>query len=96
MTLDIEFENLKSYLDEFYGELNANFDDDEMDYILNVDAHIVGFGNIVAFKDVKLSTEFLFSSIKSILTSLIIIKEHYKIKPEYDKYLKHISRRWKI
>ena len=77
-----------------YEEFKGSYDD--VEYMLNMNANIVGFGNIVAFKDIKLNTKFLFSSIKSILTSLIIIKEQFNTKPEYDKYLKHISRRWRI
>lgn len=97
MTRDMDFEELINYLEGFYHELEGYFDDDTINNLLDINAHIVTFGNIHAFmKDKEMNTMFLFTLIKSILKSLIIIKDAYQKNPDYNKYLKRISRRWRI
>ena len=97
MTRDVEFEELINYLEDFYHELEGYFDDDQVNNLLDINSHIVTFGNIHAFMENKeMNTRFLFTLIKSILKSLIIIKNAYKDKPNYNKYIKRISKRWRI
>ncbi len=96
MIRDMDFEELYQYLNDLYNELKEYFDDDQINDLLDINTNIVRFGNIHAFMEKNFSTMFLFTSIKCILKSLIIIKETYKTNPEYNKYLDKISKRWQI
>ena len=96
MTIDVELEQLKIHLDRLYSELTQKFEDDEIKSILDNNSNPVIFGSIHAFMKEPLNHLFFYSSIKCILTSLIIIKEQFKTNPNYNNYLDEIFKRWKI
>ena len=96
MTIDIELEQLELHLERLYVELSQKFNEDEMKSILDNNTGPVRFGNIHAFMKEPLNHLFFYSSIKCILSSLIIIKEQFKTDPNHNKYLNELFKRWKI
>ncbi len=95
--IDINFEELKEYLNGLNTELRQIFDDETLKYLLDIDTDIVRYGNIHSFMKKPLSTIFLYNSLKSILMFLIIIKEdREKIPKRYYEYLKEIIELWQI
>ena len=64
--------------------------------LLDINTHVVTFGNIHSFMDEQLSTLFFYNSIKCILLFLLILKEDYKSKPDYKEDLEEIFKLWQI
>lgn len=93
---DHDFECLKESLQKLYSELSQILEENEFKSIIDVKTDVLRFGNIHAFMEKPLNHLFFFYSIKSILYSLIIIKDRLENTPEYNKQLKEIFINWGI